>query len=274
MDPLEHTGNDFQERLLSHMQNLGEPIIDPEVEKKLEQIWKSAPFNTFFLMVDVRKPSIIRTHRLLPVLGYSSLDMESFLQLIHPAFQQIQYEFGASAYQLAYRLGKQVRALAQTYSIQYPIKTAEKGYWWVNQLSESVYFDKNDQMVVHLNTYQLFRPYQNEGPSRPLLVFHNQNIKHDFSDAAYTLITPWLQDFTPNEKRLLREYWKLNKQDTKLTNEEMAERLGWTHNQVTNRNKTIKQKAENAFPVSQFRTAQDVGRTLFRLFGDPDKLNF
>jgi hypothetical protein len=272
MDSRKLSGKDLQQRLYFLTKDLGEPIIDPEVEKRLQQIWSSSSYNTFYLLVDVRGPSLLRTHRLLPVLGYSKLDMDTYINLIHPDYRQLHMEFGASAYQIAYELAAHLQALGQTYSIQYPIKTAEKGYWWVNQISEAAYFDDKGQMVVHLNTYQLFRPYHREGPTKPLLLFPNLNLTHDFVDVIGNLLTPWLAKFTPAEKQLVETYWRMCQEDKNYTNEEIASLLGWTHYQVTNRNKSIKRKAEEAFPISEFKQAKDVGVTLYRLFGNIGKL--
>lgn len=272
MNPRKFSGKDLQQRLQYLIKDLGEPIIDPVVEKSLEQIWSSSLYNTFYMLLDVRGPSLLRTHRLLPVLGYSNLDMDTYIGLIHPEYRQLHMEFGASAYQIAYELAEEVKALGQAYSIQYPIKTAEKGYWWVNQISEAAYFDAKGKMVVHLNTYQLFRPYNREGPTRPLLLFPKLNLAHDFKDVVSNLLTPWLSKFTPAEKQLVETYWSMYQENKNYTNEEIAKQLGWTHHQVTNRNKSIKRKAEETFPISEFRQASDVGMTLYRLFGDIGKL--
>ena len=271
MDSDKLSGNTFQQRLDSVTKDLGEPIVDSEVKQRLENLWKTNVQNTFYFLVDIREPAIIHAHRVLPVLGYSNLDIVAYFGLIHPSYRYLYMEFGASAYLQSIELASQAKDLPQTYTIQFPILTAENGYYWVNQISDAIYFDERGRMVVYLNTYQLFRPYHNEGPSRPMLVFPNLNLTHDFHDVHETVLKPWLSEFTPLEKTLVFTYWRLSQENKSATIEEIAEQLGWSRNQVTNRNKSVKKKAESAFPVSEFRQASDVGLTLYRLFGEIPK---
>ncbi|MCB0627514.1 MAG: hypothetical protein KDC43_27235 [Saprospiraceae bacterium] len=249
---------------------IGQPIRTEAVEKRLRRLAADPERDSFYLVLDVRGPSISWKCNLSNQLGLTDLGYKEYFELIHPDYQRLYLEFGIAAYRLAIAKKGELAPLVSAYSIQFPIRARGK-YWWVKQISEPIEFDKEGMMVTHLNTYRMQAEYDGQKPRRPLVEFadvrRSDLEKFIIDNAREVILKLWLHDLRDGPKRLLNAYWESAIRQETPTINSLSEELHVSKDTIKSYNKQILEIANEVFPISQFTEARQVGRFLCDLFG-------
>ena len=263
---------------------LGPPVYPDQktVKATLERFERGQSDDSFFFYFDVRESTIKRVgNNLKPVLGTSHLDFPGWLALIHPDFAPIYIEFGFAAYQAGLKFKEELKDSVASYSINLPIKRrypdGQEEYWLVKQTAYPFEFDKQGNMVSHINTYTLFSRFQKYAPMPPFVLFDHQNQNlveaEIFRFMQENVLQLFYSDLAERHKTTLISYWKAfsrykAKQDDKLpSSASIAKTLGKSPQTIQDYNKAILEASRAAFPLTDFTDMLSVSAFLFDLFG-------
>ena len=210
------------------------------------------------LAMDIRTlqfPFLYNIEKFLPFKKKFTID--AYFRAIHPDYIIDYIRWAEAVYRCATtELKAVIQPLKQNYRITIPMKLLDGNYHWMLMDCMALQFDKDNNIITHLNTYTVVRPYR-VGENTPLV----GNISgENFDDEKWNNLL-WKMYFTRKPFVLTAEQSKIVEalvHNTELSNSEIAELLDKKKNTIDAQNKQILERARASFITESFENVREV----------------
>jgi hypothetical protein len=282
MNELEAIFSDLFAFIEELVKDYGEPISPtPEEFQQLKKQIVENPMNQdkhvpkqFFLIERVAG-EILFSHNLDKFLGLSGdFDLMQFHSYIDDGTSDWTYlkdylTWGKAAYMFFTHFGKIHDLRSFSYKLSLPMRLIDGRIYWVNQESHPLEFDKDNNMISHINTYTISGLYKEPKPVDLTIEIHYKDLyRNDWSDMLAEnryAIRPFSISAIQND--ILLHYNNTPKANTVTCSLSLKYPRNTIKKYISDsRNKTgIIDRARVSFPHISFNTMSDVVHFLQRL---------
>jgi hypothetical protein len=256
----------FFTRILSR--NYTHPIhlVGKELDAFFAEIrGRSLRSNQFFIAAGLKSLEILFTHRLSDFVKVTEkFSLKEYLNLIHPDYLVDYLAWGKAAYIYVGKNMEAAKPLEYCFRVNFPMKLKDGNYYWVLMECYSLQVDKSNNILAQFNAYTIVDKYESR-KKIPLAV----NIwNNNFGNEAFTkelwkchfILKPFI--LTPAQQAIFdlikEEFKKDPKKETRITNTEIAERLGKEKNNIDVLIKQALTRARDSFPTITFTSIRDL----------------
>jgi hypothetical protein len=233
------------------------PIVnEKECQQRIYKIIQNAsavnPYS-FYMITNVFSKSITWTHRMQELLGYPDvsekrpIDLNQYFAWIHQDHLELYLLFGIAMYRTVYENPQVVnRSDYQFYGIELPLYSNKlKKYIYVYQRSLPLHLGPNNELITHLNIYNLGKEYEGEKkinfPAVTIGILQDNIFWNKLLLEIRTRVFDFYHlTFSEIQTNILKSY--INFPDESLR--EHAKKLGYSYDRLKNANRYIKQKLE------------------------------
>ena len=244
-----------------HTRNHGEPVTLTQAEcDRIYDNIRSERFTSckFALSMDIRTlnfPFVYNIEKFLPFKNNFTID--AYFRAIHPDYIIDYIRWAEATYScILTDLRSIAEPLKHNYRITIPMKLLDGKYHWLLMNCVSLQLDKHQNIITHLNTYTVVRPFQ-EGENTPLVGnLSGENLDEVKWNLILTNMYCQRQPFvlTPEQNKIV----ELLINNTTLSNAEIAELLHKKKNTIDAQNKQILERARTAFTDEHFENIKEV----------------
>ena len=244
-----------------HTRNYGEPVLLSQAEcNKIYDCIRSERFTSckFALSMDIRTLEFPFVHNIEKFLFFKNkFTIDTYFRAIHPDYIIDYIRWAEAIYScILTDLRSILEPLKHNYRITIPMKLLDGKYHWLLMNCVTLQLDNHQNIITHLNTYTVIRPFQ-EGEKTPLVGnLSGDNLDEKKWNTAlldmYSRRKPFI--LTPEQNKIVE---LLIKKST-LSNAEIAELLNKKKNNIDAQNKQILERARASFTDEYFGNIKEV----------------